>query len=238
MNNLLESAIAAHGGEERWRHLRSMRASLSVTGALWESQGRADFLKEIEIEVQLHEQKVVTNLPFEQKRFLFQPDLVVIESEAGQKRTEHVNPRKAFERISQTKPWEDVHVAYFNSYALWNYLTAPFQLASPGYNWEELGEWEENGEHWRPLKVTFPDGVATHTKEQVAYFGHDGLLRRVEYAVDVLSGAKGLNYATEYREISGIMLPMKRRVHPADAQRRKVEEPVLVAIDFHEILIQ
>jgi NAD(P)-dependent dehydrogenase (short-subunit alcohol dehydrogenase family) len=73
---------------------------------------------------------------------------------------------------------------------------------------------------------------------QIAYFGHDGLLRRLEYAVDVLGGAEGLNYATEYREISGILLPMKRRVHPADAQRRKGEEPVLVAIDFHEIVIQ
>jgi hypothetical protein len=238
MNNLLQAAITAHGGQERWRHLRSMRASLSVTGALWESHGMADFLKEIEIEAQLHEQKVITNLPSRRKRFHFQPDLVVIESESGQERTEHVHPRKAFEGMSQTGRWEEVHVAYFNSYALWNYLTAPFQFASPGYNWEELGEWAENGEQWRPLKVIFPDGLATHTKEQVAYFGQDGLLRRLEYAVDVLGGAKGLNYATEYREINGIMLPMKRRVHPADAQCRKVEEPVLVAIDLHEIDIQ
>ena len=119
MNNLLESAIAAHGGQERRKHLPSLRASLSVKGALWESHGMANLLK----------------------------------------------------------------------------LTAPFQFASPDYKWEELGEWEENGERWRPLKVFFPDGIATHTKEQVAYFGHDGLLRRLEYAVDVLGGAKGLNYA-------------------------------------------
>ena len=82
------------------------------------------------------------------------------------------------------------HVAYFNSYALWNYLTAPFQFASSGYVLEELEEWEENGERWRPLKVTFPDGLATDTKEQVADFAQDGLLRRLEYAVDVLGGPK------------------------------------------------
>jgi hypothetical protein len=238
MNNLLKSAVAGHGGQDRWKQLRSIRSSLSVTGALWESKGMADSLKGIEIEVWIHEQKVVTNLPLRKKRFIFQPDLLVIESESRQKRTEYENPRKAFAEMSQTTPWEDVHVAYFNSYALWNYLTAPFQFASPGYNCEELAEWDEDGEHWRPLKVTFPDRIATHTKEQVAYFGHDGLLRRLEYAVDVLGGAKGLNYATEYREINGIMFPMKRRVHPADAGRRKVEKPVLVAIDFHEIAIQ
>jgi hypothetical protein len=238
MNNLLESAISGHGGQERWKELRSIRSTLSVTGALWESKGMIDPLIGIEIEVWIHEQKVVTNLPLRKKRFLFQPDLIVIESESGQERTEYENPRKAFAEISQTTPWEDVHVAYFNSYALWNYLTAPFQFASPGYNCEELAEWKENGEIWRPLKVIFPDGIATHTKEQVAYFGHDGLLRRLEYAVDVLGGAKGLNYATEYREINGIMLPMKRRVHPMDAGGQKVAKPVLVAIDFHEIAVQ
>jgi hypothetical protein len=30
-------------------------------------------------------------------------------------------------------------------------------------------------------------------------------------------------YATEYREINGIMLPMIRRVYPMDAQHRKIE---------------
>ncbi|HEY3900238.1 MAG TPA: hypothetical protein VGM54_16635 [Chthoniobacter sp.] len=238
MNQLLELAIAAHGGQGRWKHLRSLRANLSVTGALWASRGVAGWLKEIEIEAQLHEQKVITSLPSKKKRFIFQPDLVVIESESGQERSAHVNPRKAFEGLSATTPFEDVHVAYFNSYAIWNYLTAPFQFAAVGYHGEELDEWKEGGALWHPLKVTFPEGIATHTREQVAYFGPDGLLRRLEYAVDVLGGAKGLNYATEYREISGIMLPMKRRVYPADAQHRKVEEPVLVAIDFHEMTVQ
>jgi hypothetical protein len=238
MNDLLEFAMTAHGGQERWKGLQSVRAKLSVSGALWESKGMAGVLEGIEIEAQLHEQKVITDLPSRQKRFIFRPDLIFIESELGKRRTEHANPRSAFAELSQTAPWEDVHVAYFNSYALWNYLTAPFQFASSGYVLEELEEWEENGERWRPLKVTFPDGLATHTKEQVAYFAQDGLLRRLEYAVDVLGGAKGLNYVTDYREINGIMLPMKRRVHPADAERRKVAEPVLVAIDFHEITIQ
>ena len=238
MNNLLETAIVAHGGLERWKRLKSLKASLSVTGALWETVGKAGFLKDIEIDLQLHEQKFITELPSQKKRFIFQPKLVVIESESGQERREFANPRKAFEGMDRTTPWQDIHIAYFNSYALWNYLTAPFQFASPGYNSQELGQWEENGEFWRPLKVTFPDGIATHTKEQIAHFGPDGLFRRLEYTADVLGGAKGLNYATEYREINGIMLPMKRRVHPADAQRRKVEEPVLVAIDFHEITIR
>lgn len=238
MNQLLKAAIASHGDLKHWEHLRTLRASLSVTGALWEAHGVGDCLKEIELGVQLHEQRVITTLPLQRKRYRFQLGLVVVESESGQKRSEYLHPRKAFAGMGATTPWEDVHVAYFNSYALWNYLTAPFQFASPVYRCMELNKWEENGEYWRPLKVTFPDSVETHTREQVAYFAPDGLLRRLEYGVDVLGGAKGLNYATEYHEINGIMLPMKRRVHPMDAERRKVKEPVLVAIDFHTITIR
>ena len=115
MNNLLKSAVAGHGGQERWKQLRSVRSILSVTGSLWESKEMADSLVGIEIEVWIHEQKVITNLPLRKKRFLFQPDLLVIESESGHKRTEYENPRKAFAEMSQTTPWEDVHVAYFAS---------------------------------------------------------------------------------------------------------------------------
>jgi hypothetical protein len=85
---------------------------------------------------------------------------------------------------------------------------------------------------------TFPAHVATHTKEQIAFFGDDGLLRRLEYSVDVLGRAKGLNAPSDYRDFNGILLPMKRRVYPVDVRRHKVAEPVLVAIDLFEITIQ
>jgi len=66
----------------------------------------------------------------------------------------------------------------------------------------------------------------------------DGLLRRLEYSVDVLGGAKALNYPSDYRDFNGILLPMKRRVYPVDVRRQKVAEPVLVAIDLFEVTIQ
>jgi hypothetical protein len=119
MNELLEFAIRAHGGQERWMDLRSVRAKLSVTGALWESQGVSEALKGIDIEASLHEQKVITDLPSQQKRYIFQPDLIIVESQSGKTRTRFANPRMTFAWPSQTTRWEDVHVAYFNnSYAL------------------------------------------------------------------------------------------------------------------------
>jgi len=129
-------------------------------------------------------------------------------------------------------------VAYFSSYALWNYLTIPFLYTYPGFVTEELASWQENGEEWQPLRVTVPDHIASHSRQQVAYFGPDGLLRRHEYTVDVLAGASGLNYAADYLNVDGIVVPTKRRVYAADANKQKIPEPVLVAIDIRDISFQ
>ncbi len=100
---------------------------------------------------------------------------------------------------------------------------------------EELPPWQEDGETWRPLRVTFPDNIASHTRKQISYFRPDGLLRRHEYTVDVLGNAPGLNYASAYRTTNGIVVPHERRVFAYDSEKRKVAEPLLVAIDIHEI---
>jgi hypothetical protein len=126
-------------------------------------------------------------------------------------------------------------VAYFSNYALWNYLTIPFLYTYPGFVTEELLLWEGGGEQWRPLKVIVPDSIASHSREQVAYFGPDSLLRRHEYTVHIMGGAAGLNYAVECSNVHGIVVPMKRRVYTPDADNQKVPEPVLVAIDIRNI---
>jgi hypothetical protein len=144
-------------------------------------------------------------------------------------------PRRAFEGQRFETPWDDLHVAYFDSYALWTYLTIPFLYTYPGFVTEELPPWQEDGEEWRPLRAVFPDNIASHTREQISYFGQDGLLRRHEYVVDVMGGARGLNYAYDYREVNGIMAPTTRRVVAFDDNKRKIPDPVLVAIDIREI---
>jgi len=114
-----------------------------------------------------------------------------------------------------------LHVTYFSSYALWSYLTIPFLYAYPGSVSEEIAPWEENGEQWRPLKVTFPDSIAGHTRNQISYFGPDGLLRRHEYTVDVLGNAPGLNYAFDNRTSSGIVVHISVQYLPTTAKSAK-----------------
>jgi hypothetical protein len=178
---------------------------------------------------------LTTHFNGQAKRTVFEPNRITVETESGRLVDRRDDPRSAFRGHSRETPWDDLHVAYFNSYALWNYLTIPFVYTYPGFVTEELSPWQENGEEWRTLKVIVPNSIASHSPEQVVYFGPDGLLRRHAYTVDVTGGALGLNYAADYRNVEGIVVPTTRRVYASDANKQKIPEPVLVAIDIRNI---
>jgi hypothetical protein len=83
--------------------------------------------------------------------------------------------------------------------------------------------------------VIFPEDIASHTREQTSYFGPDGLLRRHDYAVDVLGGATGAQYIEDYHEHAGILMPHRRRVYSRGPDNRKISEPLLVSIDIGDL---
>lgn len=91
---------------------------------------------------------------------------------------------------------------------MWTYLTAPFSFTMPGFKTEELTPWEEDGQT-RRLKVTFPDDIATHSKEQTFYVGSDSLIKRHDYNAEVVAGGPAARYPSEYQEFDGIMIPTK-----------------------------
>ena len=235
MTSLLKFATDAHGGVDRWNQLKTLKAHLSVTGEIWHLKGKPDVLKDIRIELPLHEERLITHLVGQNRRFVFTPQQVSVEDEQGKLIEKRDDPRHAFEGHSMGTPWDDLHVAYFDSYALWTYLTIPFLYTYPGFVMEELPPWQEDGEVWRPLRAIFPDNIASHTCEQISYFGNDGLLRRHEYVVDIMGSATGVNYAYNYRKVDGVMVPVTRRVVAFDDDKRKIPDPVLVAIDIQEI---
>lgn len=62
-------------------------------------------------------------------------------------------------------------------------------------------------------------------------------MRRHDYTVDILGGAKDLNYASDYRNFDGIVFPATRRVVAYEGDYKPVKEPVLVAIDMRKITV-
>jgi len=233
MNDLLDLAIKAHGGLNRWKELNTVKMRASVTGGIWYVKSVPDILKDIVLEADIKKETVTTSFPGQNKTTVFEPELITI-ARQGTAIQRWENPVSSFEGHVRETPWDDVHVAFFSSGALWTYLTSPFLYTYPGFVTTETEPWEENGETWRRLKITFPDTIASHTREQISFFGPDGLLRRHDYTVDILGGATGANYATNYRDIDGIIVPATRRIYAYEGDV-SVKEPLLVAVDIGEI---
>jgi hypothetical protein len=217
---------------ERWNKVKSIHARASIGGAIWYLKGKGDALKDVAVTVETKRERVVMDFPGQDKRSMFEPQRVVIEEGDGTLIEERENPERSFEGHQRDTPWDDIHVAYFSGEALWTYLNTPFLYTQEGFATEEIASIVSNGETWRRLKVTFPDTIKSHTREQISCFGPDGLIRRHDYTVDILGGATGLNFASDYRDVSGIIVPARRRVYAYSGDYQIVKEPLLVSIDL------
>ena len=237
MTELLNLAVKAHGGFERWNKVKSIKVGASITGAIWFVKGKGDFLRNVVLTADTRNEHLTVDFPGQNKRAVFTPSRIVIETENGILIESRDNPEKSFEGQQRETPWDEIHVAYFVGEALWTYLNTPFLYTQDGFTTEEIPSIQVEGETWRRLKVTFPGTVKSHTKQQISCFGPDGLLRRHDYTVDILGGATGLNYASDYRNVDGILIPTKRRVYAYEGNYQLVKEPLLVAIDMGEITL-
>lgn len=233
MIDLLRLAVAAHGGLDRWNALTSLRTEMSVTGAIWAVKSKPDVFADVTLTLDLHTQHITVDPVSGPGRCsVLAGHQLTLETTDGQVLQMRTSPEASYAGHQRETPWDDLHAAYFTSEALWTYLTTPFLYTYPGVATTEIAPIEENGEEWRSLQITFPDSIATHTRTQISRFGPDGLLRRHDYTVDILGGATGLNYAYDFRDVDGIMLPMRRRVYGYEGDYQIVPDPLLVAIDI------
>ncbi len=235
MNELLQSAVTAHGGLKRWHEVSTIKVAASITGAIWFVKSQGDYLKNIVMTLETRNERMITDFPGQDKRFVFQPPKLTMEHTDGTTIQVREDSEKSFVGQVRETPWDDLQVAYFQGEALWTYLTTPFLYTYEGFTTKEISPIQVDNETWRRLHVTFPESVKSHTREQISCFGPDGLLRRHDYTVDILGGATGLNYASQYRNVNGIVFPTKRRIYAYEGDYKLVPEPLLVSIDMAEI---
>ena len=236
MNELLKLAIDGHGGLRRWEQISRFRATTSITGALWGLKGKPGLPGKVVLDGDARRQHL-TMAPFPQpgEYVIWEPGREVISAADGSPVAERDDPAASFAGLTRQSPWDDFQCAYFAGEANWNYFTAPFILASDGFTTEETGPWQEDGHSWRSLLVTYPASIVAHTRQQTYYFDDDGLLRRIDYSVDILGGGPAVHYPSEYREFNGIMVPTRRRVYVRNPDGSPDRESVSVAIDVASV---
>ncbi|MBY8339596.1 hypothetical protein LXH13_00925 [Streptomyces spinosirectus] len=232
MTELLDLALAAHGGLERWREVAQLQVKAKVDGSTWASDGvLARTVATIETRAQR-----LTFEPFgaPDRSSNFAPDRVEILNADGSVYAEREAPRSSF---APNSAWDQLHKAYFAGYALWNYMSTPFLFAGDGFQVDEIDPWQENGETWRRLRVQFPDHIATHSPVQVFYFdAEDHLLRRQDYNVDVLGdNYPAAHYKTDHRTFGGLTFPTRHRVVPRNPDNTSRPGPIIVAIDIESV---
>lgn len=238
MSDLLESAVAAHGGMDRWRQVKSITVDAAIGGALWALKNQADALKDVRVEVDTRRERLTMDLAGLDRQAIFEPRRVVLQRRDGALIDARDDPERSFDGHQLETPWDDMHLAYFTGEALWTYLNTPFLYTWSGFATEEIAPIEADGETWRRLQVTFPDHIKSHTRQQISCFGPDGLLRRHDFTIDVIGGATGMLYASDYRDVDGIIIPATRRGYAWQGDYQLVPEPLLVTIDMVEITIR
>jgi hypothetical protein len=233
---LLDAALDAAGGLERWREHGFLSAHLSQGGGLLGMKGQAGVLDDVRVDVALH-QEWVSHHPFgaTELRSSFTPRRVEIRDGDGTAVEALDDPRPSFSAHAFDTPWTRLQLAYFVGTAMWTYLTQPFCFTLPGIRVAELPGQREDGKALRPLRVEWPEYLASHGSKQTLYFDDADRLARHDYQVEIIAGASAAHLIDGFVSVDGITLPTRHRIHPRDAADRIDTSNVIVAIDIDDI---
>jgi len=235
MSDLLDKAIDAHGGWQRWQAVNEIVLDMHAVG-VWHMKGWPNAFAQTRVVVDTHRQYAEYS-PFIHpgQRGVFEGNRTRILSADDSVVSEQSDALSTFKGHTLMTPWGEQQLIYFGGYAIWTYLTTPFLFRMDGFKSKEIEPWEEGDHVWRRLKVEFPDYIRSHSREQTFYFDDHGLLQRHDYSVDILGGTSSANYATEHKTFDGLVFPTRRRVYATTPDNRPNLERVAVAIDIQHI---
>ena len=242
MNDLLDRVLAAHGGLDRWDRISGLTARLSLGGPFWASRGWPDACAEQTVVLDTRTERI-SYQPFPGpgmvSEFTTAPEQIIIKDADANVAAERVDPRAGFPlpfNALDTR-WDAVQVTYFASCAMWNYLTEPFVFTYPGVATEEIEPWDEAGDTWRRLAVTFPPSLPNHNRDQVFYYDSDFLLRRMDYSPDVTGHPPIAHYTHDYKTFESLAFPTRRLVHLRGPDGVANQDFAPITIDIHDVTV-
>ena len=80
---LLDLAVKAHGGLDRWNKVKAIKVGASITGAIWFVKGKGDSLKNVVLTAETRNERLTVDFPGQDKRAIFEPNRIVIETVNG-----------------------------------------------------------------------------------------------------------------------------------------------------------
>ncbi len=238
---LVDQVIAAHGGLVLWESASEVSVRISSGGFAFATKLQGSAVRDVEARVSTRGQHVIF-APYPrpgQRGVLEQDGSVRIETDSGELIEARENARSAFLDLRHKLWWDRLDILYFGTYAIWTYVSTPFVFTRGDYEVTELDPWEESGERFKRLTVTFPRDVHTHSREQVFYIGTNGLIRRHDYTAEPIGGwAKAAHYCLDHQSFDGLIVPTRRRVYPRKRDNQRRSRPLLVWIEVSSTTVR
>jgi len=226
-------ALEAYGGEVVWRGARTVQATVTVGGLLFQQKGinippQARFTVDVQ-----RPHTVIDPVDGSGDVGILDGFKVTIESSDGKVLEQRDDARRHLQNASLSTRWDRLNLVYFLGYAFWGYLTLPYQLMRTDIVWTELGDGE--------LQADYGSNLPVHSRIQRFWFEtKTGLLRRNDYApVAAAVGVDVANVVFEHRTSNGIPYASKRRVKLTPVQYGWVlPAPDFITIDVERWQLQ
>lgn len=237
MNELLSHVIESNGGLDRWNGASTVSTRITYGGPFWEFKGQAGFAGTELVEADLHSERIrqVQQDTGRVTEFDKSADRVTVTAADGTLIDALDHPRASFHGYGTDTQWSVAQMGYFRSYATWHYLVEPYIFTWPGVETHEVEPWDENGETWRVLSVTFPATLETHNPTQLYYFDAAGKLRRMDYQPEVNGFSPTAHYIRATADIDGLMVPTQRHVHIRKEDRTPDLSWIPITLDLNDI---
>lgn len=237
MRRLLDSVIEAHGGANRWDEFSDLVTDVDVTGRLCEQEGWSRLVLQSRLLISLRNQRTIVLLTEGRGRIILETNRLLHMDGTGSHVEMISDPGKNISHAQPGFKWDVLRTAYLLGNVIRHSVTAPFVYACPGFVTEEVAPWNEDGEVWQVLRVTFPEAIAVPSRVQYAYYGPDGLLRRLRNTVPLLGGISLVEYVASYGEINGIRIPLSKDVFACDSAGHKLAERQLGHIELRDLFL-
>jgi hypothetical protein len=235
---LLEDALGASGGLDLWRQMSRYTVHMSVGGVFCSRKYRSARLKDLVVEGSTDQQSLEINgFSGPDQRALYRPDWVALEGPDGQLRKERKAPAQELRERLRTSIWDELDLAYYSGYSIWNYIAVPFVFAEPDVTTDELEPGSGQADNWRRLRVRFPPRLMTHSSEQTFYFDRDGVLRRLDYTSEH-EDTRIVQLFSGHQRFSGILIPTLSRSLPITRDGVSPAKRSLVDIEIFDVVFE
>jgi hypothetical protein len=233
---LLDNALKACGGLERWNRFDRFEVHLSMGGSYLASKIDATMLKEIVVSGNTRFQAAeVVGMLGSSRRGLCRANWVGIENYSGSIAAQQSVTPENFAVLGSRARWTELDVVYYCGISIWNFVNCPFFLAEGGFKIGEIAPLNVDGEVWRRLHVIFPDRIVTEAREQILYFDSRNRHRRTDYLRSDTANSIA-HFLSAHQDFSEIVIPTLRRSRFVDGDGFISQESIPFDIEIFDLI--